>query len=276
MNDPTSRHDALPFATGHPAFAPLPTAGTSGALPDIPTLERWAGERALALADGTPLRFAAAPTRRCGARDYERGIAATGVVPTREGSLHDACNALAWLAYPRTKAALNAIHVGAVTAATPNARDRRRDAATLLDESGLVIACGDEALLAGWRDRAWHDVFWRRRADVAREFRVAAIGHGLLAKLLRPFRAVTAQVLVLPLASTGLPHEPVALASALDAAAAAWLGHRGSAFHPADLLPLPVAALPGWDSEGSGERLFDDRGVFRPARDTLRGTATSC
>jgi len=27
--------------------------------------------------------------------------------------------------------------------------------------------------------------------------------------------------------------------------------------------PLPVAALRGWDSERMGERLFDDRAVFR-------------
>jgi hypothetical protein len=29
------------------------------------------------------------------------------------------------------------------------------------------------------------------------------------------------------------------------------------------LQPLPVAALPGWDAESAGERLFDDRDVFR-------------
>jgi hypothetical protein len=276
MTDPMPTQDTHPFAIGHPAFAPLPTAGTSGALPDVATLDRWADERALALRDGMRLRFAAARGRRAGALDYERGIAATGIVPTREGDLHDACNALAWLAYPRTKAALNAIHARAATAATPNARDRRRDAATLLDESGLVVACGDDALVALWRARAWHDAFWRRRADVARELRVAALGHGLLVKLLHPFRAITAHALVLSLSSSALPEGPAALATALDAAAAAWLASRGDAFRPADLLPLPVAALPGWDSEGLGERLFDDRAVFRPPRDTLRATATSC
>jgi hypothetical protein len=29
------------------------------------------------------------------------------------------------------------------------------------------------------------------------------------------------------------------------------------------LPPLPVAALPGWDSEALGARLFDDPSVFR-------------
>jgi hypothetical protein len=41
---------------------------------------------------------------------------------------------------------------------------------------------------------------------------------------------------------------------------------RGDADRPApeDLLPLPVAALPGWDVEGNGARRFDDTAVFRP------------
>ena len=268
--------DYPPFATTHPAFAPLATTGGDGALPDLATLDRWAAERALALPDGTRLRFAAAPTQRQRALDYERGIAASGVVPTRERNLHDACNALAWLAYPRTKAALNAIHAGAAAAATPNARDRRRDAATLLDECGLIVACGDAALVAGWCAHAWRDVFWERRAAVAREFRVGALGHGLLAKLLRPFRAIAARALVLPLPAAVLPAEPVALAAALDAAAAAWLDRRGGALVPADLPPLPVAALPGWDTERLGERLFDDGRVFRPLRAGLRAMGGSC
>jgi len=68
---------------------------------------------------------------------------------------------------------------------------------------------------------------------------------------------------VLPLDGPALPLEPVQLAAALDAAAAATISARGVAFAPEDLLPLPVAALPGWDVEASGARLFDDAAVFR-------------
>ena len=51
---------------------------------------------------------------------------------------------------------------------------------------------------------------------------------------------------------------------AVDAAAA-------TAIASTDLVPevlaaLPVAALPGWDGEGLGARLFDDARVFRPVR----------
>jgi hypothetical protein len=61
-----------------------------------------------------------------------------------------------------------------------------------------------------------------------------------------------------------LPADPARVAAVLDAAAAAAIDANRVAFTPADLLALPVAALPGWDMEASGARLFDDTAVFRP------------
>jgi len=87
------------------------------------------------------------------------------------------------------------------------------------------------------------------------------IGHGLAARLLRPFRALTAKVLVVPVEPSTLPDGEAAQAVVDTAAAALVAGH---AFGPASLTPLPVAALPGWSDEGLGERLFDDVSVFRP------------
>ena len=96
-----------------------------------------------------------------------------------------------------------------------------------------------------------------RAADVARSLRPYALGHGLLAKLQAPFRAITAHVLVLPFATVDVPTDTI------DAAAAAAIG--SAEFRPEALAVLPVAALPGWDAEALGERLFDDAGVFRQA-----------
>jgi len=57
--------------------------------------------------------------------------------------------------------------------------------------------------------------------------------------------------------------------------AATRLAELGAAFSPADLLPLPVAALPGWDVEGLGARLFDDASVFRPRAGAPHGAANN-
>jgi len=163
----------------HPAFGPYARwyghcAG--GALPSLATLNAWAVASGAALADGRPIAFVAPPPGRLSALDYERWIARRGEIPTRGGSRHDACNALAWLAFPRAKSAVNAIHVAAAEAPTANGRDRRRDAATLLDESGMIVACAEPALLALWREHDWSALFWERRAEVARAMRPAARG----------------------------------------------------------------------------------------------------
>lgn len=251
----------------HPAFAPYLAwwfPRDDVALPGLDRLNRWARQIGLALPGGPPLSFVAPPTSAPSAIDYERRIAERGEIVTRPESLHDVCNALAWLRFPRTKAALTAAHIAAPCAATGNRRDRTRDAATLLDESGMLVACADPCLVALWRAHRWRDAFWERRGDVEASLRAVVIGHGLLAKLVAPFRSITARAWVLSVSAAALPAGAAALAAAMDAAAASAIGARGVAFAPADLLPLPVAALPGWDCEARGARLFDDAAVFRP------------
>ena len=264
---PTADHAAASsLSFSHPAFFVHRQwrhrlAGPVQASLDV--LNRCASERSLRLPGGQPIAFVASPPGRLPAVAYERRIAERGEIACRPQSRHDLCNALAWLSFPRTKAARNALHTSSAAVATPNGRDRARDAATLLDESGAIVACADPALLELWEARQWRELFWIRRVDAARALRVGVLGHGLLAKLDAPFRAITARALVVAIdveADTRDGHE---LAAALDGAAAAWLAVRGSNFAPADLLPLPVAAVPGWDPENLGERLFEDRRVFR-------------
>lgn len=243
-------------ASAHPALAPYARWPLGATTPSLATLNAWADAASLALPDGRALRFA--DVHAANALDYEATVARDAVIPTRADDWHDACNALAWLAFPRAKATLNAVHVRAGAAATANRRDRARDAATLLDESGLLLACADEALVTLLRAHRWRELFVARASDVARVMRPFALGHGLLAKLARPYRAITAQVLVLPVAAAE------ATVAAIDAAAAAAIADPALA--PERLAVLPVAALPGWDREALGAALFDDLSVFRPAR----------
>lgn len=247
----------MPGAFAHPAFAPYARWAWDGDPPSLDLLNAWAGAAALALPDGRALRFA--DVRTDTALDYERAVAHDAVIPTRTHSLHDACNALAWLAFPRAKAALNAVHVRAGGTGAANRRDRARDAATLLDESGLLLACAEESLVALLSAHRWRELFVTRAGEVARQVRPFVLGHGLLAKLLRPYRALTAHVLVLPLAAGEATIESV------DAEAAAAIA--APSLIPERLATLPVAALPGWDAEDLGAALFDDVAVFRPPRE---------
>jgi Protein of unknown function (DUF3025) len=256
----------MPDSLGHPAYAAYARWLRGRPLdrwPSLGELNEWAVAAGLALPDGRPLAFIAARASPLPALEYERRVALHGEIATRAGNLHDLCNAMAWLAFPRTKAALNAVHVGSARSSTANARNRCRDAATLLDESGLIVACADAEILEAWRFHRWREAFWDRREERRTSLAAAAIGHGLIAKLAAPFRGITGRALVVPLAANELPQDPDALATALDTAALSALATLGIRLAPADLLPLPVAALPGWDTEKLGARLFDDTSVFR-------------
>lgn len=204
-------------------------------------------------AAGAGVRFRVTDARMP-ALDYERRIANSHIVPLREGSVHDVWNALAWLRFPRAKAALNALHVAEAEAPTGNGRNAWRDRATLVDESGLLVACNDASLLSHWSRCEWRAAFAQCAATRTARITACAIGHGLLQKLAAPYRSLTAHAMVLPLPAD-------ASIAAIDHAAA-----RAIAAREFRVRPLPVAALPGWDCEGLGDALFDDARVFRPAR----------
>ena len=202
--------------------------------------------------DGRRLAFVAARHAQP-AHAYEAGIAQHATIPLRQRDWHDAFNAFAWLAMPRTKAALNAIHVRDALVASGNRRTRARDAATLLDESGVVVATDDVLVDRLLRAHAWRELFVTHAALVAERVRVVVLGHGLLDRLRHPYRALTAKALV-------VRYEGADNAT-IDALAAAAVA--GPGFGPRSLTPLPVAALPGWDTEQLGAALFDDISVFR-------------
>jgi hypothetical protein len=256
---PSHGKSILTFAA-HPAFAPYLkwlSARAPASAPAVGEVQAWATAASLALPDGRPLTIApaAGPLDAIG---YEQSIARDARIPLRPGAWHDVFNVLAWLAFPLTKAALNARHVAEGLAMTPNRRSRVRDAATLLDESGLLVACSDPSLRELLRAHAWRDLFLERAGAVREHLVAVAIGHGLLERLRAPHRALTAKVLWMSVPS-GVARPSL---GHLDAMAAERVASRD--FVAESLLPLPVAAIPGWDTEQLGAALFDDVSVFRP------------
>ncbi|MES2186117.1 MAG: DUF3025 domain-containing protein [Pseudomonadota bacterium] len=227
--------------------------------PGAPAWRQWAtgGSVVQALAatqpTGSPVRFVSHDVLSAGA-GYERFIAGSGSVPTRD-NLHDFFNGLAWLLFPQAKARLNRVHAEAET--RPKAESGRgpaRDAATLFDENGALLAAPDvlwQALAA----RDWPALFVTHRACWA-EARLLLFGHALLEKLASPRKAITAHVLRLPLAAKDLDTPDAAdgwLATRLDA----------SLLASKPFLPLPVLGVPGWWAANEDRSFYDDARVFR-------------
>lgn len=232
---------------------------------DLESLNRLAAARGLRTESGLPLRFVDANEVRSSA--YERVIHERGEVPTRlagPGMLHDWFNAMAWLAWPRTKARLNRLQSDALAACDERAsrRGALRDAATLFDESGVLFVCSDPALVDALRRFDWRALFVEGRDRFRATARVHLIGHGLGEKLLAPYKALCAHAWIVEAA----PDAPVdALAGdALDAAASAQL--QLDTLRPAALCPLPLLGVPGWWPGNVDATFYDDAQVFRAGR----------
>lgn len=219
----------------------------------LDTLNALAITRNIQQAHDLPLRFVA-PDGRLSARDYETHILQTGEVPTRADTWHDLLNALVWLCFPRFKAALNAAHGEAIPLETDTLRGRRRDALTVLDESGVWVLSRDPDLPSLLTGRAWQTLFWHHRVAVQSDMQFVVVGHALLEKMLAPYPAITGKCLMLPTVS-------------LDANDAEPLAIRalGSLASPRQLAPLPVQGIPGWDVANAQAGYYANTDIFRPA-----------
>jgi len=212
-------------------------------------------------ADGLLLRPVAMPAG--GAATYERRISATGELAVRPESWHDRLNVLAWCLFPQAKAALNARHVADLARADAPVRSRVRDALTLFDEDGLVVACADPSLAALVRAHRWTELFVDRRADVASRLACVPFGHALLEKLLDPFVGLTAKVRFVDVPPAWFDAPWPERVATLDANLAAALGDPADFTTPRVLAPLPVLGLPGWWAANTDPRFFENRGYFR-------------
>ena len=195
---------------------------------------------------------------------YEKHIYETGEVSTRADNWHDLFNALVWCRLPRTKTAMNALHYQNLHLERDGRRGELRDALTLLDESGAILLSSDDGLLSALAEKDWKNAFVDQRKSWSLGTRFVVCGHALLEKFLDPYKAITAQVLLLRPGDLELPHEGVSEQDLDDALSGALLsGHLLTS--TASLSPLPLMGIPGW-SERQDSEFYSDKTGFRPPR----------
>jgi hypothetical protein len=182
---------------------------------------------------------------------YEVHLFESGEVQTRPGNRHDLFNALCWLAFPRTKARINALHAAAIPH-EGGRRGRLRDLLTILDEGGALVACADAALTDLLREFRWKELFWEQRARTRASMRLLVLGHATLEQALAPWPGITCKALFIDPARDA------------DAQAAAWLRQLPSGASPGLLAPLPVFGFPGWLPGTERADFYDDARFFRP------------
>ncbi|BBP05462.1 hypothetical protein TPL01_03790 [Sulfuriferula plumbiphila] len=217
--------------------------------------------RGVVNASGLPVHFVSGPATDP-ALAYEINIHNSGAVATRSDNWHDFFNALVWLGWPHTKAALNALHIRAGVTAV---RSRLRDTLTLLDESGVVVACAEPALWDNLTRADWHTLFVLQRAKVRAAMRFYLIGHALHEKALAPYPSMTGKCVQITVTEDFFALDTMQQRTQLDAMLAQQL-LAAPPQTPAQFPPLPLLGIPGVTPASEHPDFYANTRIFRPPR----------
>jgi len=270
-------HDPQQADFSNPIFDPVRAAlrrvAQAPGWPDARRLNLLAQELGVAprTANGMPIRFT---PPRPDDMNYELRVHFSGEVSTRPRNWHDLFNALAWISFPRTKAALNARHADQI----PKEAGRRgplRDLLTIFDEGGVIVACAEQELAELIRAFRWHELFWERRGSVREALRLTVVGHAVLEQALKPWPGITCKALFVAVDRRQLSMPFDQFVAYLDERAAAWLAAAPDALTPRALAPLPVFGYPGWFPDNEHEEFYADTRYFRPLRRATLGVEST-
>jgi hypothetical protein len=190
-------------------------------------------------------------------------------VETRRDNWHDLFNALSWIAYPKAKAAINAQHAAILAEggeAEAKRRGPERDALSLFDEGGVIVASSSPALLRLILDFEWKELFWQRRVELAEKVRFLVFGHSLYEKALDPFVGIVAKTVFVPVNDFFGMLPPESQVAEADALLAAHFANRSRFSSPKSMAPMPVLGIPGWHPDTAREDFYDDADHFRPKK----------
>jgi hypothetical protein len=199
-------------------------------------------------------------------RYYELRIAESGEVETRAENWHDLFNALVWLSFPQAKAAINAQHAAILEERGEEEARRRspeRDALTLFDEGGVIVATSSTELPRLIVDFEWKELFWNRRAELEARLRFLAFGHALYEQALDPYLGMVAKTVFIPVDERFFALPAESQAAHADHHLAAHFADRSRFPSAKAMAPMPVLGVPGWHPDTGSESFYDDPVHFR-------------
>lgn len=195
---------------------------------------------------------------------YETCIYLTGQVQTREKNWHDFFNALVWQVFPLAKSVLNELHYHELVTASVHDNPTRgmlRDAATLFDESGIIVMCSSSDLIGLLRNFQWKQLFWDQRELVRSSMRFFVFGHGLYEKALHPYTGMTGKAVIFETKEMFMKMSVTEQLSQIDRIVADFLSLEFAT--SACLSPVPILGYPGWCQQNDQGDYYDNKQYFR-------------
>lgn len=200
---------------------------------------------------------------------YEPRCYLSGEVQIRENNLHDLFNALVWIIFPQSKAAINARHYHALTCSKHPLQSQRghtRDMATLFDESGVIVACSQSHLAGMLCNFKWKELFWLHREEIISSMGFYIFGHGIYEKAMQPYIGMTGQGLLIPVEDDFFTWPIPNRIQHLDEKVATYLTDVLHCRNTRELTPVPLLGIPGWSEQNRQAEYYDNQNYFRPGR----------
>ncbi|MDO9310133.1 MAG: DUF3025 domain-containing protein [Nitrosomonas sp.] len=202
--------------------------------------------------------------RQCFEQNYESRIYLTGQIQTRAKNWHDFFNALVWHTFPRAKSALNQLHYQAQLFESANKIKHRcalRDAATLFDESGVIVVSSEKTLIQLLSDFEWKELFWRQRKGTLSSMQFFVFGHGLYEKALNPYVGMTGKGIIFNVKEAFFTQTLLKQLHLIDSILESFLLQVLSS--SSDLTPVPLLGYPGWVEDNNSEIYYENKKYFR-------------
>ncbi|NQZ11110.1 MAG: DUF3025 domain-containing protein [Algicola sp.] len=201
-----------------------------------------------------------------GGKAYETIIYQTGQVPTRQNSWHDTFGALIWCLFPKTKALLNKLHQQDIIEFGLKARTKTRNAITLLDECGVIMAISDQQFQCQLRDHQWHWAFIKQREQWDKTVKPFIFGHANYEMLTKPYIGLTGKALFVTVDAGFFSLSLAQQYQHLDSQLVEMIGEQQMLKDNQHLSPLPLLGIPGWYPDNEKTSFYDNKQYFRDKR----------
>jgi len=230
----------------------------------------------LTSASGKRIEFIPDPQIQDDPRYYEQIIYETGQVPTRINSWHDFFGGLIWVLFPKSKTLLNKMHIEQINQFGLIKRSPCRNAITLLDECGILMAyntdeCPNaknnskgEEIKYQLKNHHWLDAFVNNRTQWDHHISAFMFGHANYEMATKPYLGLTGKALFLPVTSDFFRLSLKQQYKVLDTVLYQQIIDNQLLINNKALSPMPFLGIPGWFTDNENTEFYNNTNYFRP------------